>query len=111
MESWVAVNRPEDIVIVHADAYDAKGKRVKQFIPTKVRKVNGAWELAEMKIRNLQTGSSTRIEFQARATTLGGASRPAPSTCLTPPGGGLRSKHIIGEPVARVHVTAESARI
>ena len=64
VESWVAVNRPEDIVIVHADAYDAKGRRVKQFIPTKVRKVNGAWELAEMKIRNLQTGSSTRIEFQ-----------------------------------------------
>jgi hypothetical protein len=60
----VAANRPDDIVIVHADAYDAKGKLLKQFDPKKVRKVNGAWELAEMEIRNRQTGSSTKIEFE-----------------------------------------------
>ena len=62
--SWVAANRPDDIVIVHAEAYDAKGKLLKQFIPKKVRKVNGAWELAEMELRNRQTRSSSRIEFE-----------------------------------------------
>jgi hypothetical protein len=49
--------------IVHADAYDAKGERVKQFAPKEFKKVNGQWQLQEMEIRNLQTGSSTRIEF------------------------------------------------
>lgn len=62
--SWVAANRPDDIVIIHADAYDAKGKLLKQFDPKKVRKVNGAWELAKMEIRNRQTGSSTTIDFE-----------------------------------------------
>lgn len=61
--SWVAANRPDDVVIVHADAYDQSGKLLKQFDPKKVRKVNGAWELAEMEILNRQTHSSTRIEF------------------------------------------------
>lgn len=61
--SWIAANRPDDIVIVHADAYDAQGKLLKQFDPRKIQKVDGAWELAEMEIRNRQTHSNTRIEF------------------------------------------------
>jgi hypothetical protein len=61
--SWIAVNRPEDIVVVHAEAYDFQGKLLKEFDPKKVQKVNGVWQLEEMEIRNRQTGSRTRIEF------------------------------------------------
>jgi hypothetical protein len=61
--SWIAVNRPDDIVIVHAEAYDSAGKLLKEFDPKKVEKVNGAWQLEEMEIRNRQTGSRTKIDF------------------------------------------------
>jgi outer membrane lipoprotein-sorting protein len=61
--SWIAINRPEDIVIVHAEAYDARDKLLKEFDPKKVEKVNGAWQLEEMEIRNRQTGSRTKIGF------------------------------------------------
>jgi hypothetical protein len=63
VDSWVAANRPDDLIIVHADAYDAQGRLLKQFDPKKVEKVNGVWQLEEMEIRNRQTGTRTRIEF------------------------------------------------
>src|SRR5262249_39573020 len=34
--SWIAVNRPDDIVIVHAEAYDSRDKLLKEFDPKKV---------------------------------------------------------------------------
>lgn len=49
--------------IVHADAYDAHGKLLKQFEPKEFKKVHGQWQLQEMEICNVQTGSRTRIEF------------------------------------------------
>ena len=49
--------------IVHAEAYDANGKLLKEFDPKSFKKVNGQWELQEMEIRNVQTGSRSRIEF------------------------------------------------
>ena len=61
--SWIAVNRPEDIVIVHAEAYDSRDKLLKEFDPKKVEKINGVWQLEEMEIRNRQTGTRTRIDF------------------------------------------------
>lgn len=61
--SWIAINRPEDIVIVHAEAFDDRDKLLKEFDPKKVEKVNGLWQLEEMEIRNRQTGSRTRIDF------------------------------------------------
>lgn len=61
--SWIAVNRPDEIVVVHAEAYDAHDRLLKEFDPRKVQKVNGAWQLEEMEIRNRQTGTRTRIEF------------------------------------------------
>lgn len=61
--SWIAINRPEDIVIVHAEAYDIHDKLLKEFDPKKVEKVNGTWQLEEMEIRNRQTGSRTKIDF------------------------------------------------
>lgn len=61
--SWIAINRPEDIVIVHAEAFDTRDKLLKEFDPKKVEKINGIWQLEEMEIRNRQTGTRTRIDF------------------------------------------------
>jgi hypothetical protein len=49
--------------IVHADAYDAHKRLLKQFDPKEFRKVKGTWELEQMEIRNRQTGSRTILEF------------------------------------------------
>lgn len=61
--SWIAINRPEDIVIVHAEAFDSRDKLLKEFDPKKVEKINGLWQLEEMEIRNRQAGTRTRIDF------------------------------------------------
>ncbi len=58
--SWIDIDTGG---IVYAEAYDAKGDRVKKFEPKAMKKVNGQWQLQEMVIRNLKTGSRTAIEF------------------------------------------------
>ena len=52
--------------IVQAEAYDFNGKLLKEFAPKSFKKVNGQWELQEMEIRNVQTGSRTRLEFNLK---------------------------------------------
>ncbi len=52
--------------ILQAEAYDFNGKLLKEFEPKSFKKVNGQWELQEMKIRNVQTGSRTRLEFDLK---------------------------------------------
>ncbi len=49
--------------ILEAEAYDFNGKLLKDFAPKSFKKVNGQWQLQEMEIRNVQTGSRTRLEF------------------------------------------------
>jgi hypothetical protein len=61
--SWID---NETLGIVQAEAYDAKGKLLKEFYPKSFKKVNGQWELQEMEIRNDQTGSRTRLEFDLK---------------------------------------------
>jgi hypothetical protein len=63
--SWID---EETLGIVHAEAYDARGKLLKVFDPKSFKKVNGQWELQDMEIRNVQTKSRTRIEFKLGAT-------------------------------------------
>lgn len=58
--SWID---NETLGIVQAEAYDAKGELLKEFYPKSFKKVNGQWELQAMEIRNDQTGSRTRLEF------------------------------------------------
>jgi hypothetical protein len=53
--------------IVHAEACDANGRLLKAFDPKSFKKVNGQWELQDMEIRNVQTGSRTRLEFDLKA--------------------------------------------
>jgi hypothetical protein len=52
--------------IVHAEAFDANGRLLKVFDPKSFKKVNGRWELRDMEIRNVQTGSRSRIEFDLK---------------------------------------------
>lgn len=62
--SWIDI---ESHGIVMAQAYDSRGKRLKVFIPKKIEKVRGQWQLEEMEIDNDQTGSSTRVDFDLNA--------------------------------------------
>src|SRR5579859_2184046 len=61
--SWID---NETLGIVQAEAYDTNGNRLKEFYPKSFKKVNGQWELQEMEIRNDQTGSRTRLEFNLK---------------------------------------------
>lgn len=49
--------------ILLAQAYDARGKLLKEFRPTEFEKVNGEWRLREMEMENLQTGSRSTLIF------------------------------------------------
>ena len=59
--SWIDIDSGG---IVHAEAYDQGKKLLKEFAPKEFKKVNGRWELSEMEIRNVKTGSRTRLEFE-----------------------------------------------
>ena len=58
--SWI---HTESGAVVQAEAYDARGKLLKEFRPTAVEKVNSAWQLKEMEIENVQAGSRTTLVF------------------------------------------------
>ena len=64
VDSWID-NESDGIVM--AQAYDRQGKLLKEFIPKKVKKVEGQWQLEEMEIDNTQTDSSTRVDFDLGA--------------------------------------------
>jgi hypothetical protein len=49
--------------ILHADAYDIGKELLKKFEPKELKKVQGQYMLEEMEIRNHQTGTRTRVEF------------------------------------------------
>ena len=58
--SWIDV---ESDGIIHAEAYDAQNKLLKEFDTKKFKKVKSEWQLEEMEIRNVQTDSRSQIEF------------------------------------------------
>lgn len=49
--------------IVQAEAFDARGRKLKEFAPKSFKKIHGRWQLQEMEIHDLQTGGRTRLEF------------------------------------------------
>ena len=59
--SWIDIDTGG---IVHADAYDANDRLLKQFDPSEITKVKGEWQLEEMEIRNRQAGTKTLIKFK-----------------------------------------------
>jgi hypothetical protein len=73
--SWID---NESSGIVQAEAYDFKNQLLKEFTPKSFKKVNGQWEPQEMEIRNDQTGSRTRLEFDDLPST----NSPSPTTDL-----------------------------
>ena len=58
--SWIDIDTGG---IIYAEAYDPRGKLLKEFEPKSVKKVRGEWQLQEMEMENRQTGSRTWIEF------------------------------------------------
>jgi hypothetical protein len=61
--SWVD---SESYGIIHAEAYDAKGRLLKEYDTKKLKKVNGQWQVEEIEICNDQTDSRTRLEFDLK---------------------------------------------
>jgi hypothetical protein len=57
----------ETLGIVQAYAYDAQGKLLKEFYPKDFKKVQGQWQVGSMDIKNVQTGSRTRLELDLKA--------------------------------------------
>lgn len=61
--SWID---SESLGIVEAYAYDVHGKKLKNFYPKNLEKVNGQYQVQTMIMENLQTGSRTRLEFDLK---------------------------------------------
>ena len=61
VESWVMTESPHGIV--HAEAYDAQGDRLKQFDPKSLEKVQGEYQLEEMEMGS-RKGTRTVIKFE-----------------------------------------------
>jgi hypothetical protein len=53
--------------ILLAEAYDSRGKLLKEFRPTEFEKVNGQWQLREMEMENVQTGSRSTLIFDLKS--------------------------------------------
>ena len=62
--SWID---NETLGILKAEAYDAKGKLLKEFLPKDIKKVNGQWQVQSMEIRNVQTKSRTQLVLDSKA--------------------------------------------
>ena len=58
--SWIDT---ESLGLLHADAYDAAGKLLKEFDPKTVKEVNGQPQLVKMEMYNRQTRSRSQLEF------------------------------------------------
>jgi len=58
--SWID---NETLGIVEAEAYDAKNKKLKEFYPKDIKKVEGQWQVGSMEIENVQTRSRTWLKF------------------------------------------------
>jgi hypothetical protein len=61
--SWID---EESLGIVEAYAYDANGKKLKNFYPKNFEKVNGQYQVQSLIMENLQTGSKTTLEFDLK---------------------------------------------
>jgi hypothetical protein len=53
----------DSLGIVEAYAYDASGKKLKNFYPKNLQKVDGQYQVESMVMENLQTGSKSTLEF------------------------------------------------
>jgi len=56
----------DSLGLVEAYAYDVNGKKLKNFYPKDIKRVNGQWQVQTLVMENLQTGSKSRIEFDLK---------------------------------------------
>ena len=61
--SWID---NDSLGIVDAYAYDLNGKKLKNFYPKDLKKVDGQYQVQTLIMENLQTGSKTRLEFDLK---------------------------------------------
>ena len=61
--SWID---SETLGIVEAYAYDANGRKLKDFYPKDFKKVGGQWQVQTLVMENLETGSRSRMEFDLK---------------------------------------------
>lgn len=59
--SWVDIETGN---LLRAEAFDAQGKRRKEFTVSKVAKAQGRWQVREIRIYDYKTDSSTTLEFE-----------------------------------------------
>jgi hypothetical protein len=61
--SWFDIDTGGPVLI---EAYDAKakGKMMKEFKPNDFKKVNGQWQVEELEMNNLRTGSQSFLRFK-----------------------------------------------
>jgi hypothetical protein len=59
--SWID---QETSGLLIAEAYDASGKLLKEFEVKGFKKVDGQWRVREMEIRNRQSKTATRLQFE-----------------------------------------------
>jgi hypothetical protein len=62
--SWIDIDAPHGVV--HADGYDSNRKRVKQFDPKSVKKIEGQYKLEAMEMLDEKSGSRTVIKFDLK---------------------------------------------
>jgi len=61
--SWID---SETLGIVEAYAYDAHGRKLKDFYPKDFKKVGGQWQVQTLVMENLETDSRSRMEFDLK---------------------------------------------
>jgi hypothetical protein len=59
--AWFDIDTGGPVLV---EAYDAKGEFVKEFKPNKFTKVNGQWQVEELEMNNLRTGSRSYLHFK-----------------------------------------------
>jgi hypothetical protein len=58
--SWVDIDTGG---IINAEAYGTDGKRMKEFVAQKFKKVHGQWEVKQIEMNDRRTGSRTTLIF------------------------------------------------
>ena len=58
--SWIDV---ETSGLICAEAYDAQNKLLKEFTVKGIQEVQGKWQLKDIRIRNVQTKTTTNLEY------------------------------------------------
>ncbi len=63
VRSWIS---REHLGLIYAEAYNARGQRIKTFEVADVEKINGEWKIRELRIRDEIAKSTTKLIFDNR---------------------------------------------